>query len=74
MYVFYIYLEVSCLWNETILKILFDEYIYICVCIYIYIYLIVKITSLVTVFKTKLYFNIIHSFDLIFEMQLKGAK
>ena len=45
-----------------------------CVCIYIYIYLIVKITSLVTVFKTKLYFNIIHSFDLIFEMQLKGAK
>ena len=50
--------------------------IYICVCVYIYIfiYLIVKITSLVTIFKTKPYFNIIHSFDLIFENATQRGK
>ena len=45
-----------------------------CVCVCVYIYLIVKITSLVTVFKTKLYFNIIHSFDLIFENSTQRGK
>ena len=39
MYVFYVYLESSCLWNETILKILFDEYICMCVYIYVFIYI-----------------------------------